>query len=85
MVQLRLRVTLDVASLTVGLYVDLPGVWALHCHVGWHLSDGKLAAFVYMPDQVKQLPKPADWSEVRCQLFTLQRILSAVMHPLGSQ
>lgn len=83
--QLRLRVTIDVASLTVGLYVDLPGVWALHCHVGWHLSDGKLAAFVYMPDQVKQLAKPADWSEVRCPSSTSRWTLSAVMYPLGSR
>jgi len=47
-----------------GLYIDVPGVWAMHCHVGWHLSDGKLAAFVYLPDQVKELDKPEDWSNV---------------------
>jgi hypothetical protein len=47
-----------------GLYIDVPGVWAMHCHVGWHLSDGKLAAFVYLPDKVKELDKPEDWSNV---------------------
>jgi hypothetical protein len=42
----------------------LPGVWPLHCHIGWHLSEGKLAAFVYLPEKVKQIDKPEDWRRV---------------------
>lgn len=47
-----------------GLYIDLPGVWPLHCHIGWHLSEGKLAAMVYLPGKVKRLDKPSDWTNV---------------------
>lgn len=54
--------------LTSGLYVDLPGVWPLHCHIGWHLSEGKLAAMVYLPDKVKKLSKPAEWTGVSTAL-----------------
>ena len=52
------------AWLMPGLYIDLPGVWPLHCHIGWHLSEGKLAAMVYLPGKVKRLDKPSDWTNV---------------------
>lgn len=39
-------------------------MWPLHCHIGWHLSEGKLAAIVVQPDAVKGLYKPPAWSGV---------------------
>ncbi|WVQ79589.1 hypothetical protein IAT38_001689 [Cryptococcus sp. DSM 104549] len=41
---------------------DNPGVWAVHCHIGWHLAEGKLAAFVVQPDQVHAFDSPSDWT-----------------------
>ncbi|EIW68506.1 multi-copper oxidase laccase-like protein, partial [Tremella mesenterica DSM 1558] len=43
------------------LVTDDPGVWALHCHLGWHLSVGKMAALVIQPDAVRNFQQPADW------------------------
>ncbi|TXT06322.1 uncharacterized protein COLE_05653 [Cutaneotrichosporon oleaginosum] len=44
------------------LPLDNPGVWPLHCHIGWHLSVGKMAAVVVRPDLVRAIPQPADWA-----------------------
>ena len=30
------------AWVVLRLITDTPGVWALHCHIGWHLSEGKV-------------------------------------------
>ncbi|KAK8854565.1 hypothetical protein IAR55_003304 [Kwoniella newhampshirensis] len=43
---------------------DNPGVWALHCHIGWHLAEGKLAAVVVRPEAIRSFPQPADWSNL---------------------
>lgn len=43
---------------------DNPGVWPLHCHIGWHLSIGKLAAIVVQPETVKGYYRPPEWSGV---------------------
>ncbi|MDA4736662.1 multicopper oxidase domain-containing protein, partial [Enterobacter kobei] len=42
--------------------LDDPGVWALHCHIGWHLAVGKMAAVTIRQQEfAKQVP-PADWN-----------------------
>lgn len=33
---------------------DNAGVWPLHCHIGWHLAIGKMAAIVVQPELIKQ-------------------------------
>lgn len=43
------------------LPLDDPGVWAIHCHLGWHLGLGKLGIVVVRPDAVKGFEKPQDW------------------------
>lgn len=43
------------------LITDTPGVWPIHCHIGWHLSEGKLAAMVVRPDAIKGFSQPAAW------------------------
>jgi len=35
------------------LVTDIPGVFGLHCHFGWHLAAGKMAVIVIRPDVVK--------------------------------
>lgn len=44
------------------LPLDTPGVWALHCHIGWHLSVGKMAAVIVRPDLVQGIAQPKDWA-----------------------
>lgn len=47
--------------------LDDPGAWPLHCHIGWHLGVGKMAAVVVCPDQIRAGAgaAPADWG-ARC-------------------
>lgn len=44
------------------LPLNLPGVWPIHCHIGWHLSVGKLAVVVVKQDEMRAFDRPADWS-----------------------
>ncbi|WVQ82717.1 hypothetical protein IAT38_004849 [Cryptococcus sp. DSM 104549] len=39
-----------------------PGVWSMHCHIGWHLAEGKLAAVIVQPEAITQSLRPADWT-----------------------
>jgi FtsP/CotA-like multicopper oxidase with cupredoxin domain len=48
----------------LGIITDTPGVWPLHCHIGWHLAQGKMAAIVVQPDAVERIAQPWDWSNV---------------------
>ncbi|WVQ95186.1 hypothetical protein IAU59_002280 [Kwoniella sp. CBS 9459] len=41
--------------------MDNPGVWAVHCHIGWHLAIGKLATIIVRPDDIKNFEQPEDW------------------------
>nr|XP_019011722.1 uncharacterized protein I206_03827 [Kwoniella pini CBS 10737]OCF50503.1 hypothetical protein I206_03827 [Kwoniella pini CBS 10737] len=40
---------------------DNPGVWALHCHIGWHLAVGKLATVIVRPQDMQKFKQPEDW------------------------
>lgn len=31
-----------------------PGIWAFHCHIGWHASGGFVASFLTQPDEVRR-------------------------------
>lgn len=46
------------------LVTDTPGVWPLHCHVGWHLSKGKLAMIIVRPDTVMKDVNGDGWSDL---------------------
>lgn len=54
---------IDLAN-NAGMYTNLPGVWPLHCHIGWHLSEGKLAAIVFQPEAIRSIDQPEEWLEV---------------------
>lgn len=44
--------------------LDDPGVWPLHCHIGWHLAVGKLAAVVVRPDDIRKQTPPQAWTDL---------------------
>jgi FtsP/CotA-like multicopper oxidase with cupredoxin domain len=46
------------------IITDTPGVWPIHCHIGWHLATGKLGVFVIRPDVVATFTQPAEWSNL---------------------
>lgn len=46
----------------IRIVTDTPGVWPIHCHIGWHLSEGKMAIVVVRPDEVRKFQRPADWA-----------------------
>lgn len=41
--------------------LDDPGVWPIHCHLGWHLANGKLGVVVVRPDVVRAFEQPKEW------------------------
>ncbi|KIK97894.1 multicopper oxidase [Paxillus rubicundulus Ve08.2h10] len=44
---------------------DNPGVWAFHCHIGWHMAAGLLMQFATLPSQVQQFQIPS-YMEEQC-------------------
>ncbi|TXT05089.1 hypothetical protein VHUM_03909 [Vanrija humicola] len=48
----------------VRIPTDNPGVWPIHCHIGWHLSAGKLGLIVIRPDVVRNFDKPQEWKDL---------------------
>ena len=57
------------------LTTDDPGVWGLHCHIGWHLAMGKvshiddwadrqLAAIIVQPKKIASMEQPQEWLAV---------------------
>ncbi|KAG0144312.1 hypothetical protein CROQUDRAFT_660183 [Cronartium quercuum f. sp. fusiforme G11] len=42
----------------VRINTDLPGVWFLHCHMGWHLAEGLSAVVVVQPEKIKSFRIP---------------------------
>ncbi|WWD02112.1 hypothetical protein V865_000150 [Kwoniella europaea PYCC6329] len=44
---------------------DNPGVWTLHCHIGWHLAQGKLGAIIVRPQDIQNnAARPSSWSNL---------------------
>ncbi|ODN98172.1 hypothetical protein I350_07818 [Cryptococcus amylolentus CBS 6273] len=46
------------------LVTDNPGVWPMHCHIDWHMAEGKLAVVVVQPDALKSMDGPDSWSSL---------------------
>lgn len=38
--------------LLLGVYTDNPGAWLMHCHIGWHASQGFSMQFVERQDEI---------------------------------
>ena len=38
--------------LVIGFYTDNPGVWLMHCHIGWHTSEGFALQLVERFDEI---------------------------------
>ncbi|VBB83984.1 Putative Multicopper oxidase [Podospora comata] len=52
------RDTLTIPGLShvvIRFLADNPGIWALHCHVAWHMEAGMLLTFLERPDDLKHL------------------------------
>jgi hypothetical protein len=51
---------------------DNPGIWALHCHVAWHMEGGMFVSLLERPSDLKQLveemdPTTREWSKGFCK------------------
>lgn len=44
--------------------LNTPGVWPLHCHIGWHLASGKMAAVAVGPEKIRGFKRPEEWEEL---------------------
>jgi len=38
--------------LVLGFETDNPGVWLMHCHIGWHTSEGFAMQFIERFDEI---------------------------------
>ncbi|KAF8557403.1 hypothetical protein OG21DRAFT_1505349 [Imleria badia] len=38
---------------------DNPGLWAFHCHIGWHMAAGLMMQFASLPSQVQEFQIPS--------------------------
>ena len=62
----------DVAMLPLNGYLliafqtDNPGAWLLHCHIGWHASQGFALTFLENSDQIKSSVN-ADRLDANCE------------------
>ncbi|KAK4177009.1 hypothetical protein QBC36DRAFT_372733 [Triangularia setosa] len=43
------------SHVVIRFLADKPGIWALHCHVAWHMEAGMLVTFLKRPDNLKHL------------------------------
>ncbi|WRT68665.1 uncharacterized protein IL334_005644 [Kwoniella shivajii] len=43
---------------------DNPGVWTIHCHIGWHLAQGKLAVMIVRTNDVQKFDRPQTWQNL---------------------
>ncbi len=39
--------------LVIAFKTDNPGAWLLHCHIGWHASEGFAVTFLERQDEIK--------------------------------
>ncbi|WVQ77654.1 hypothetical protein IAR50_007342 [Cryptococcus sp. DSM 104548] len=46
------------------LVTDNPGVWPMHCHIDWHMAEGKLAVVVVQPEALEGMDGPESWSDL---------------------
>ncbi|CCH41015.1 Laccase-4 [Wickerhamomyces ciferrii] len=49
------------------IVADNPGVWPLHCHIGWHMEAGLLMQLNVLPSVYKDWEFPEQWLEL-CDL-----------------
>ncbi|KAK0745162.1 multicopper oxidase-domain-containing protein [Apiosordaria backusii] len=57
------RDTLTIPGLShvvIRFLADNPGIWALHCHVAWHMEAGMLVTFLERPEDLKRLVHDMD-------------------------
>jgi hypothetical protein len=41
--------------LVIGFQTNNPGAWLMHCHIGWHSSEGFALQFVERYDEIKPM------------------------------
>ncbi|KAI6133420.1 multi-copper oxidase laccase-like protein [Pisolithus croceorrhizus] len=47
---------------------DNPGLWAFHCHIGWHMAAGLLMQFASLPSKVQEFTVPSyAWQQCTMQ------------------
>jgi len=45
--------------IAIRFITDNPGMWAFHCHVGWHMAAGLLMQFESLPSKIQQFTIPS--------------------------
>lgn len=54
---------LALGYLVLAFETDNPGVWLMHCHIGWHISEGFALQFVVRRDKILDLVDTAALEE----------------------
>lgn len=61
--------------LVLGFVTDNPGVWLLHCHIGWHTSQGFALQLV---ERMSDIPATVDDAAVQANCDAWQAYADAV-------
>ncbi|KAF1984824.1 multicopper oxidase [Aulographum hederae CBS 113979] len=70
--------------LVIAFETDNPGVWLMHCHIGWHTSMGFALQFVEMQDQIVDTISDSCGLEQTCKKWDTYAELSGItVHDSG--
>ena len=50
--------------LIIAFLTDNPGVWLMHCHIGWHAAEGFSLQFVVREDEIPALVSDQEYEEI---------------------
>ncbi|KIJ60113.1 multicopper oxidase [Hydnomerulius pinastri MD-312] len=53
--------------IVIRFITDNPGLWAFHCHIGWHMAAGLLMQFASLPSKVQEFVIPS-YMEQQCSM-----------------
>ncbi|KAM0343962.1 hypothetical protein ACHAPU_008020 [Fusarium lateritium] len=51
--------------LVIAFLTDNPGVWLMHCHIGWHAAEGFSLQFVVREDEIPSLISDQEYKDIK--------------------
>lgn len=63
--------------LVIAFQADNPGAWLMHCHIGWHTSEGFALQFVERYDEIVDTMSDDDQSRLTDTCDTWTSFLTA--------
>ncbi|KAF9770659.1 hypothetical protein IL306_011755 [Fusarium sp. DS 682] len=51
--------------LVIAFLTDNPGVWLMHCHIGWHAAEGFSLQFIIREDEIPSLVSDQEYKDIK--------------------